>query len=150
MSDRPLANAASHLMVAVLERMNSFEEWPETPTRVAAEFVLDDRRRGGIGVGRVDRDVAMAYSQTAWEIGSGPPIQRVRRVLATLGDRLVAAHIESDTGQWESESIMVWRIDSQLRNLQVAVIFDADDVDAAIAELDRMHVAMEAEPATPS
>jgi hypothetical protein len=150
MSDEPSANAASNLMVAILERMNSFEEWPETPTRVAAEFVLDDRRRGGFGLGRVDRDVAMAYSRTAWEVGRGPPIQRVRRLFATLGDRLVAALVESDNGEWESESIMVWQIDRQLKNLQIAVMFDADDVDAAVAELDRMQVEMEAEPETPS
>jgi hypothetical protein len=126
-------------MVAMLERMNSFDEWPETATRVAADFVLDDRRRGGIGLGRVDRDAAMAYSATAWKVGRGQPNQRVRRLIATFGDRLVAALVVSEDGEWETQSIMVWQIDPQLRNLQLAVMFDPDDRDAAIAELDRMY-----------
>ena len=145
-----MVNSASELMAAVYERMNSFEEWPETPTRLAAEFVLDDRRHGGIGLGRVDKDTAMAYSATAWKVGHGPPIQKVRRLIATVGDRLVAAVVETDSDQWKSESITVWQIDSQLRNLQIAVMFDVDDVDAALAEVDRLHGEIDDEPDTPS
>ena len=139
MGDEPSRNAASDLMVAMLERISSFDEWPETAPRVSADFVLDDRRRGGFGLGRVDREAAMAYSATAWKVGHGPPIQKVRRLIATVGDRLVAAVVETDSDQWKSESITVWQIDSQSRNLQIAVMFDVDDVDAALAEIDRLH-----------
>jgi len=38
-----------------------------------------------------------------------------------------------------SDALEVVRFDSRLVNLQVHVSFDPDDLDAAIAELDRLH-----------
>ena len=142
-AEEPRLNAAADFMRMALDRISSFDEWPERPTRVAREFVLDDRR-SIIGLGRAGRDVAMAYSAAAWKVGGGAPTLRLGKVIGTRGDRLVAAIVNGDTEDgWEDPSIMVWQLDAELRDLELAVMFDADDSDAAMTELGRLHAELD-------
>ena len=61
-------------------------------------------------------------------------------MIGIRGDRLVAAMVEGDTDDgWEDPSIMVWQLDAELRDLKLAVMFDSNDSNAAVAELDRLH-----------
>jgi hypothetical protein len=60
-------------------------------------------------------------------------------VLAVRGDRFAACRLDLDYGNgWVQDHVMVIGLDVTLTLLQVAIDFDADDVDGAIAELDRL------------
>ena len=124
--------------------MSTFEKWPEQPDVVTSDFVLDDRRT--LGLGEVEHDVAMAYSAAAWNVDAGRPRLQVEKLVGTRGERLVAAQVDTvyEDGS-ESSALMVWRLGPNLRDLNLCVMFDLDDVDAATAELDRLQAEIESD-----
>ena len=65
----------------------------------------------------------------------------ITEVVAIRGPRCAAVGFTMDYGNdMMSDALEVFRFDSRLMNLQVLVAFDPDDFDAAIAELDRLHI----------
>ena len=64
----------------------------------------------------------------------------MHEILAVRGDRIAACRVSVDyPNGWTTESIQVLELDASLRLLRRTFDFDPDDVDAAIAELDRLH-----------
>jgi hypothetical protein len=101
------------------------------------DFVYEDRRRGPT-FPNVDAESYPEFLRTVWETGVGRP-RWESETLAVRGERFAVAAIRLDYGNGMLfESIHVLARDATLRLLQRAVDFDIDDVDGAIAELDRM------------
>lgn len=63
----------------------------------------------------------------------------VSEVLAVRGERLYACRVRIEGGDNEIEQIVVEQMDEAVQKTELRALFDADDVDAAIAELDRLH-----------
>jgi len=69
----------------------------------------------------------------------------LRETVAVPGERFAASVLEIDYGDGMiSETLVVLALDPTLRLIQRTVEFDVDDVDGAIAELDRMHTEADA------
>ena len=149
-ADEPTANAAAERMQRWLELLSASERLPEQSDMVTSNFVLDDRRT--LGIGQVERDVAMTYAAAAWDVNPARPRLHVDKLVATRGDRLALAKVDAVQDGWEDPHLMLWRLRPNLRDLDLAVMLDSGDLDAAIAELDRLHVEIEAadgKPPTP-
>jgi hypothetical protein len=138
-SDEP-SNTASELLLWTFALYNESGLPPEEVVRawLTDDFVHEDRRR----FPAFPDDDAESWPRTVatiWETGAGRPRFQAE-ILAVRGDRFVAALLQLDYGDgslWES--IHVWALDATLSLAQRAVDFDIDDVDGAIAELDRLH-----------
>ena len=103
------------------------------------DFVYEDRRRGPIFPNAGAESFLQAL-ETAWDTGAGRPRLTVHKILAVRGDRLAACRLEVDYGNGLTcESIQVIELDATVTLVQRVVDFDVDDVDGAIAELDRLH-----------
>ena len=86
-----------------------------------------------------------------FDVGSGRPIWSIPEVIAVRDQRIAATVLVIDYGDGMfTDMIACVRFDPQLRRLQRRVLFDLDDRDAAIAELDRMHAEIAAESDTAS
>jgi hypothetical protein len=143
-SDEP-SNAASEFLRFGYSVMNEFGSPPgdaETQflwSSFADDFTYEDRHRGP-RFASGDAEMFRRFIESAWETGAGRPRWTVRAVLAVRGDRLAAQSIELDYGNgFTWESITLIELDAGLSLMQRAVDFDVDDVDAAVAELDRVH-----------
>ena len=141
--DEP-SNAASE---AVLFLVAVFGEGrpPEDLVRAALadDFAYQDRRRGWTFP---DADVA-SYPKvilSIWQTGAGQP-RFETRTLAVRGERLAAIAVTIDYGNgMVVESIKVCGLDATASLVQHDIDFDLDDVDGAIAELDRLYRQSEA------
>lgn len=72
-------------------------------------------------------------------------------MIAVRDQRIAATVLVIDYGDGMfTDMIACLRFDAQLRRLQRRVLFDLDDRDGAIAELDRMHAEIDDEPDPPS
>ncbi len=139
--DRSNRPASPSLEVAVAPLANG----PELPAELRPEdifadgYVFDDRRTGGVNYGQLDATAQFRGLEQFWLLGSQPHFSIVE-VIAVRGERCAAyiekvAYVEADMFM---ETIMVMKSDPALERSQT-VVFDVDDRDAAIAELDRMH-----------
>ena len=137
-SDEP-KNAASERVRRICGYLSKCESPPsDVRASVTDDFVLEDRRRGPT-FPTTDADSFPKYIASTWDTGAGQPRFTVHRVLAVRGDRLAVCWLEADYGNgWTWESIEVMELDTTLTLIQRMVDFDVDDVDAAIAELDRL------------
>ena len=74
-----------------------------------------------------------------WQTGAGQPRWEVE-TLAVRGERFAAVAVQADYGNGMlGAAIQVVGLDATLRLLQRQVELDVDDVDGAVAELDRLH-----------
>jgi hypothetical protein len=102
------------------------------------DFVYEDRRRGP-NFPPADAESVPKYLDAIFQAGVGQP-RFASETLAVRGERFAASMFRLDYGNGMlHESILVTSLDATLSLLQCAVEFDLDDVDGAIAELDRMH-----------
>jgi class 3 adenylate cyclase/tetratricopeptide (TPR) repeat protein len=120
-------------------------EWNRMREVVASDFTYDDRRtilQQHVEGRVIDRNmprVAELYGERFFA-----------RALATRGDRvaLLASHTEpmaSASGKFTSESLLVVETNAHAL-LQTVVVFSVDDVDAAVAELERRYAEGEGAP----
>jgi hypothetical protein len=143
MGDEPLTNAVIERVRASQRLMNVIPELPAElrPEDIFADgYVFDDRRTGGVNYGQLDATAQFRGLEQFWLLGSQPHFSIVE-VIAVRGERCAAyvekvAYVEADMFM---ETIMVMKLDPALERSQRWVVFDPDDRDAAIAELDRMH-----------
>jgi hypothetical protein len=138
-SDQP-SNIASEVMRWVFALFNDVGLPPEERLRAwfTDDYVHEDRRRAP-SFPDDDADSWLRTLATVWETGAGRPRFQVE-ILAVRGDRFAAARLQIDYGNGMLfESIHVVALDATLSLGQRAVEFDIDDVDGAIAELDRLH-----------
>lgn len=146
----PLENSASHMH----ERMRTVfanHEWHAAGDLMAEDITVDDRRRVVNTEIRQGREATIASMQAGAKLGARD-IGSV--VIALRGDRLAllrtrysGSEARSDGFQMEDFSIV--EIDADERICAV-VIFDLDDFDSAIAELEARYVAGEAAPFAPT
>jgi hypothetical protein len=78
------------------------------------------------------------------ELAGQWPSYHFHEVLAVRGDRLAAVRVSISVGEQGSlEQITLSQIDRDLQMCELLVIFDPDDLEVAIAELDRLHAEIE-------
>ena len=123
-------------------------EMTEYRARFADDFVREDRRRL-VGVPSSNREEWFESIQAYWKLGKGPPTFSVAEVLAVRGERLALylARVEYEQGP-ATEMLIVFALSGDMK-AQRSVMFDADDVGAALAELDRLDGSTEDEDASP-
>lgn len=123
-------------------RFEFFNTLTEPPTHPLTEdYVFEDRtRRGGVNFGRADRTGLGRIVDLVWEVSSERPQFEIVDVIAVRGERSAALrerhHYGNDT---YIEVIAVTQMDPSMTLEQRLIVFDFDDVDAALAELDRVH-----------
>ena len=137
MSEEP-SNAASE---AVLFMVAVFTEGPPPEDVLRAvlsdDFAYADRRRGWT-FPEADAETYPKVILSIWQTGAGQPRWDLE-TLAVRGERFAAVVVQIDYGNgMVTESIHVVGLDATLTLVQRDVDFDVDDMDGAIAELDRL------------
>lgn len=122
-------------------------DWASMAEYLAEDLSLDDRRRIVNAGTRRGRSAAIADARAVAGLGG---TEITSDVIATRGDRLFLARSHlSSRGQgpetFNTESLCVAMSDDDGR-IAARVVFDPDDIDAALAELDARYVASEALP----
>ncbi|OBF99157.1 hypothetical protein A5772_13185 [Mycolicibacter sinensis] len=139
----PRAWNRAALMIERFYPQFAARDWDAIAQAAADNYVLDDRRRMvNIGIRR-GRDAEMKELQATADVGFG---MILLGIVATRGERLVLTRVRAsgpDPGGVQNDALNVIEIDSEGR-VTAAVVFDVDDFDAAIAELDARYVAGEA------
>jgi len=139
MSDEP-SNAASISLrntYALLSEAASppSEKWVRAG--LTDDFAYEDRRSGP-SFPDADAESFAKFLLTMWQTGAGQP-RWEPETLAVRGERFAAVAVQMDYGNGMlGDFIVVIGVDATLITAQRMVSFDVDDVDAAIAELDRM------------
>ncbi len=137
-----LENAATR----TYERMWVFFErrdWETITDLVAEDELVDDRRRVVNGGVRHGREAGVGELQAAADIGFAISMVDVK---ATRGERLALTLVRAsgrDSAAIENDVLQVVAVDADDR-IAAVVTFDANDVDAAFAELDTRYAAGEA------
>ncbi len=144
-SEQKLENAASRM----LERYHAHfatRDWDAMADLITDDFLSDDRRRVVNEGVRRGREAEMANIRVIADIGCEAITSTP---LATRGERLVLAHHRFPMRDWpdetQNEIIDVVEIDVHGK-LSSHILFDVDDFDLAIAELDSRYLAGEAAP----
>jgi hypothetical protein len=137
MSDEPLTNAAVEwfrgLLAAATER-------PTGPGPVTEDFYYEDRQSGGVNFGRIDAAGFGRFIASAWDVGVGAPDWSVPEVIALRDESSATMNIVLDYGNdTVVDNIACLVLDTSLRLMRRLIIFDLDDREAAIAELERLH-----------
>ena len=139
---RRLENAATR----VIERVYSHyaaRDWDALAEMTAENYSIDDRRRTvNTGIRR-GRDAGIKELQAAADVGF---TMTMLGALATRGERLVLTRARvagRDPETIQNDALNVFEIDAD-EKIVAAVVFDLEDFDAAIVELDARHLAGEA------
>jgi hypothetical protein len=126
-----------------MEFLNALDEPPAESRRwgVSDDLVFDDRRRSGFSFGRIEGPTEYRdWLAASWGLTDERPHFTLVEVIAVRGQRCAAIVIEVDYGHDMSlRHIECWRLDADVRLADRARAFDLDDLDEAIAELDRLH-----------
>jgi hypothetical protein len=138
MSDEPLTNAAVEWLRAMFDATT---ERPRDPVHyLSDDFFFEDRQTGPVNYGRVDAAGWLDFVVTAWDAGGRQVRWSITKVIAVRGQRSAAMVLRLDYGNGTySDSIQCFQMDPTLHRMHRFVGFDLEAVDAAIAELDRMH-----------
>jgi hypothetical protein len=144
-SDGP-SNAASESLRYAFAFFNEHGAPSEESLRAALtdDFTYEDRRRGP-SFPEADAESYPKYVLSMWQTGVDGQPRWELETLGVRGERFAAMAIQTDYGNgMVFDSVHVLGLDSDLSLVRREVDFDRDDVDAAIAELDRMHSQAEA------
>ena len=139
---RRLANAASKVTERYMAHFAA-RDWDALAQVLADDISVDDRRRvvnAGIKHGR---DAEIANLRAAADVGI---TYFTAVVIAARGERLILAHVsggEGGSGEFLNEVLGVVEINSD-NQVAAIVLFELDDFDAAITELDARYLAGEA------
>jgi hypothetical protein len=133
-------NAASEWVRNALRYLNEFESPPRgMRASLTDDYVYEDRRHGP-SFPNADAASFPQALETIWDTGAGRPRFTVHEILAVRGDRIAACRLSTDyPNGWTTESIQVVELDASLSLMQRKIDFDHNDVDGAIAALDRLH-----------
>ena len=137
MGDEP-RNAASEAARILSELILDPERSDQLAAMVADEFIAKDHRKL---VGAPEMDKAAWLTNSTWFVRTaGGLATRQREVLAVRGDRLSLSRylFEYHDGSLR-ELLHIGDFGGDPLQLRRLVIFDTDDLDAALAELDRLH-----------
>jgi len=138
-TDEPLTNAAVELLRSVSAYLNAVDGPPTRTTVTSDDVTFDDRRSGGVNFGKVESSDWLPFIASIWEVGTGRPHFSIPEIVAVRGWRCAAAVWAYDYGDdWADAEIICIRLTPE-RMIDRCVAFDVDDVDAAVAQLDRWH-----------
>jgi len=147
MSDEPLTNTAVEWL------RHTFASTAERPTgrvRVTDDFYYEDRQ-SGVNFGRIDAAGFQEFVSSAWDVGTGRPRWTIRQVIAICGQLSALMTLRLDYGDdTVVDNIACFQLDASAQLMRRLIVFDMDDVDAALAELDRMHAEIDDKTDTPS
>ena len=131
-------NTASDLLRIAYARLGSADA-VGLETALAEDFVLDDRRRI-IGVGIQDRDTYVKSLLDYGDLGGGSAESSIVSVYAVRGERLALACGQFKfPGDLITEALILVQYSGADWRLERSVVFDLDDEQAALAELDRLY-----------
>ncbi len=137
-----LENAASQASERYMAHFAA-RDWDALATVLADDLCVDDRRRIANAGIRHGRDAEIANLQAAADVG----IRYLTDVvIAARGERLILTRISGGgggSGEFVNDVLGVVENDSH-NQIAAIVVFDPDDFDAAIAELDARYLAGEA------
>jgi class 3 adenylate cyclase len=121
-------------------------DWAAMAALVADDFVADDRRRVVNAGVRHGREVHIADTLAAAELGAE---KTTSSFIAIRGERLVLARVRTFNSVFPDELggelLAIVEIDHDNR-MVAHVLFEAEDIDAAVTELDARYVAGDAAP----
>ena len=145
MSDEP-SNAASE---SLRYAFDFFTERGCPSEKLARAGLTDDftyeDRRSGPSFPDADAETYSKIVLSVWQTGADGQPRWETETLAVRGERFAGVAVRVDYGNGMTfDAIQVIGLDAALSLLQRVVDFDRDDVDGAIAELDRMHGQSEA------
>ncbi|OBG99377.1 hypothetical protein A5698_10225 [Mycobacterium sp. E136] len=140
-----LTNTASEITERYCATFGA-RDWAAMAETLADDVIADDRRRVVNAGVRHGRNVHLADSRAAAEVGGGQHVAST--VLATRGERLVLSRVRTTNsntppGEVGAQMLGIVEIDADDR-IAVTVCFDEEDVDAAFHELDARYLAGEA------
>lgn len=142
--DQRIENAASRIYDRVQE-YNAERDWDAVASLMAEDLLVDDRRpMMGAGI-RHGRDAAISDMRTTAELG----LTHVTSVvLAIRGERLLlirSHHFRSgdESDDFVNEVICLYELNAD-DQVAVGIIFNPDEIDAAIEELETRYLAGEA------
>jgi hypothetical protein len=141
---RRLENAASEVIERFLAHFPA-RKWDAMSEILADNSFTDDRRRL-VGVGpRHDREVIIADWQAVADVGTK---NVTATVIAARGDRLALCHLRFSgpdlrPDAFRADVLGIVEINAENR-IAVSLMFDLDDIDGALAELDARYIAGEA------
>ncbi|WP_301337078.1 BTAD domain-containing putative transcriptional regulator [Mycobacterium colombiense] len=141
-----LENTASQVAERFLARFTA-HDWDALAEMLAEGFFTEDRRRV-VGVeARHGRAAEIASMRVVADLGG---TNMTSTVVATRGARLILTRLryadwDQAPGAFRTDVLDVIEIDSNER-LLTRIVFDPDDFDAAVAELDARYLAGEAAP----
>jgi hypothetical protein len=146
MSDTPPDNTVVRWVreyARSLERLASLGDPADLELSLPPGFVYEDRR-SGMNFGALTADEFRDLIASTWEVGSDQRRWSIGGVIATRGERLALVEFQIDYGDGSVfESIQLLQIDQTLSSWLRIVDFDVHDLEAAIAELERLHVEIE-------
>lgn len=145
MSDDP-SNAASRFLRNAYASLSERGSPSEQGVRAALthDFAYEDRHRG-VNFPTADAESYPKILRSAWQTGAGGQPRIETETLAVRGERFAALAVTIDYGNGMlRETIHVVALDATLSLVQRGLDFDVDDVDGALAELDRLHCESEA------
>ncbi|GFG95343.1 hypothetical protein MTIM_12220 [Mycobacterium timonense] len=122
------------------------EAWDEFERLFAPDGIIDSRRKI-VGFGRIDVPPA-EFPRVNRRVLETVPMRLTQTVIAVRGKRLALARLvigaeDVDPGAPQDEFLLLYGIDED-GQISLQVWFDLEDLDAALAELDAVHVRFEA------
>ena len=139
---RQLENAASQAVERYMAHFAA-RDWDALAKAIADDVLIDDRRRAVNAGIQHGRDAEIANLQAAADAGF---TYFASVVIAARGQRLILARASGhDNGseEFQSDALGVAEINSH-NQIAAIIVFDPDDFDAAVAELDARYIAGEA------
>ena len=144
--ERPQTRRLENTATRVIERVYPYfaaRDWDAMAQMAAEDYSIDDRRRMvNVGI-RHGRDAGTKELQATADVGF---TMTMLSAMATRGDRLALTRIRGtgrDPETIQNEALNVVEIDADEKVVAV-VVFDLEDFDAAIAELDARYLNGEA------
>ena len=132
------SNAASEFARDAFAFLNDGAPTEELVRAMLTEDFTYEDRRSGPSFPDADAESVPKYVLSMWQTGAGQPRWETE-TLAVRGERFAAVAIHTDYGNGMLlDSIDVFGLDATLRLEQRQVSLDRDDVEGAIAELDRL------------
>lgn len=146
----PPENAASRVC-GRFRAAFSVRDWDAMSAMLADDLVSEDHRRVVNAGIRRGRDAEIADLRATVDIGA---VYLAAVDVATRGERLVLVRLrltgdDSGSQAFDADVLQVVEVDTEERIIALGT-FDADQVDAALAELDARYVAGEAAPHAPT
>ncbi|ORW93864.1 hypothetical protein AWB92_11995 [Mycobacterium sp. IEC1808] len=135
-----LENAAIRMLERYFARFAA-RDWDVMAETLTDDFLTDDRRRVVNAGVRRGRDAEIANMQSFAEIGI---INIAPTTIATRGERLVLCRHDVSFRDWTEAYDVIGVVEITDDQISAHVMFDADDIAAAIAELDARYLAGEA------